>query len=89
MRQDKDRPPSTTPQYLLAGLILGMAIAAAFLISRVPAFFGPEGGDPVLAGLSAAVFVVLAVAAFIVRPAALGDRATERGPDGDEEPPSR
>lgn len=50
-------------------LLIGMAVAAALLILRIPSFFSPDGGDPVTAGVLAFVFVVFSVSARLVRPA--------------------
>jgi uncharacterized membrane protein len=61
------RRPAAAAQYLLAALIVGMSITAVLVIVRVPSFFGPEGGDPLVVGQLAWVFVVLAVAAGIVK----------------------
>ena len=53
---------------LLAGLILALGVTGALLTLQVPAFFGPDGGNPVVAGALSVVLVVLAVAMRIVRP---------------------
>ena len=61
-----DREPPARP-YLLAGLILAIAVTGALLALQVPAFFGPDGGNPVVAALLAAVLAVLAVGLRFVR----------------------
>ncbi|GGI07425.1 hypothetical protein [Egicoccus halophilus] len=63
--------PVKRHQYLLAALIMGMAVTASLLITRIPPFFSSAGGDPVTAGLLAFFFIVFAVGARIVRPTAM------------------
>jgi uncharacterized membrane protein len=63
-----DRRQRAVAHYLLAALIVGMAVTGSLVIMRIPPFFGSEGGDPVAVAQLAWVFIVFAVAARIVRP---------------------
>ena len=60
---------TTSSLALFLVLLIGMAVAAALLILRIPSFFSPDGGDPVTAGVLAFVFVVFAVGAQLARTA--------------------
>jgi len=72
VREANDGQPAKRRQYVLAALIIGMAITASLLITQIPPFFSSDGGDPVVAGLLAFLFVVFTVWARRVRPSALG-----------------
>ena len=71
MKEESEDHPAKRHQYLLAALIIGMAVTASLLMTRIPPFFSFDGGDPVTAGLLALLFVVFTVGARIVRPAAM------------------
>jgi uncharacterized membrane protein len=63
---NRDQPPAAA-SYLLAALIVAMAVSASVLTTRIPPFFSPEGGDPVAAAQLAWSFIVFAVAAFVIK----------------------
>ncbi len=44
-----------------------MAISASLLLSRIPPFFGPEGGDVVAVGQLTWAFIVFSVTALIIK----------------------
>ncbi|MCC5946853.1 MAG: hypothetical protein JJT89_00220 [Nitriliruptoraceae bacterium] len=71
-----DRDPRGAPDrgswpmaasYLLAALIIGMAVTASLVTVRVPAFFRDEGGDPVAVAQLTWTFLVFTIAAFVVK----------------------
>ncbi len=62
-----EREPAAAAQYLLAALIIAMSVTAVLLITRVPEFFSPEGGDPVAVGQLTWAFIVFTVGARIVQ----------------------
>lgn len=68
MKDVREGQPAKRRQYLLAALIIGMAVTGSLLITQVPPFFSSDGGDPVTAGLLALLFAVFTVGARIVRP---------------------
>ncbi len=58
---------TTSSLTLYLVLLIGMALAAALLILRVPSFFSPDGGDPITAGVLAIVVIVFALGAWRLR----------------------
>jgi len=71
VQDDREGQPAKRHQYLLAALIIGMAVTGSLLITQVPPFFSSGGGDPVTAGLLVFLFAVFTVGARIVRPTVL------------------
>lgn len=70
VREANDGLPAKTRQFVLAALIIGMAITASLLITQIPPFFSSDGGVPVVAGPLALLFVAFTVRARRVRPSA-------------------